>query len=168
MNAQPVKDFLNLLEQDKSLLGPDMFIKHLSWIPDAILSRTSRLPSATPGNTTGQVANPYVLWATITDPQTADIATLEPYGAAVVKYAQQNEQDTLFYADAIMQDLTADDTAASAQGGFIAAVEVYANKQACLAHLQDPQVQALAQESGRLKSNLAFETMNMVEGWLTR
>lgn len=167
MASPPVTAFLSLLE-DKSLLGPDMYIKHLAWLTDAFLSRTQRLPSASPSSQPGQVTNPYILWATISDPQTADIATLEPYGAAVVQHAQQSEPDTLFYADATPLDLTAEDTAAAAQGGFICALEVYASKQACQAHLQDAAVQALAQESGRLKSNLTFETMNMVEGWLTR
>lgn len=168
MSSQPVTAFISLLRQDNTLVGPDLYFKHLAWLTDAMLSRTSRLPSATGTATSGQVANPYILWATITDPQKADIATLEPYGAAVVQHAETSEPDTLFYADAVPQDLTSDDTTADAQGGFIAALEAYASKEACLAHLQDDAVKALAAESGRLSSKLNFEMMNMVEGWLTR
>lgn len=168
MSAQPVKEFLTLLNEEKGLLGPDMYIKHLSWIPGASLSRTSRLPTGTSHDLRDRVKNPYVLWATITDPEPADIEALAPYGEKIVKYAQENEPDTLFYADARLQEMTPMGKSDDPQGGFIAALEVYASKEACLKHLQDDSVKALSEQSAKLHSTLTPVLLNMVEGWLTR
>lgn len=149
-------------ESDPSLRGPDFSHRRLSYIPGAQLSRTSRLPAATPQP--GQVNNPYVLWATITDPQPADIEALAPFGEKVVKFAQDNEPDTIFYADVRVIDSESN----LPRADFIAALEVYASKEACFAHLQNDAVKALAVEGHKLHSTFDIVKLNMVEGFLTR
>lgn len=164
MASAPVTDIFSLAQSEN--VKSD--IRHISWIPEASFSRDSRLPTSTSDASPGRVQLPYIIWATINDPQTADIDKLAPFGVAVANFAKENEPDTLFYSDAKPQDLTADDQAADAKGGFIAALEVYASKQACIAHLGDDSVKKLAAESGRLNSTLKAVLMNMVDGWLIR
>lgn len=166
MSSKPVLALLDLL-QDSSLVQ-SLSVKHLAWIPDALLSRPKRLPTGATHDLRDRVENPYVLWATITDPSTADIDALAPYGAAIVQYARESEPDTLFYADARTLDLTPEDASDDEKGGFIAALEVYASKAACFAHLQDESVKALAAEGKRLESTFTIVRLNMVGGWLTR
>lgn len=168
MASKPVTDLLKSFEAQPSPLKSEVSVKYLSWIPEAHFERTTRLPSGSSHDLRDRVENPFVLWATITDPQTADIDKLAPYGAAIVKYAKDNEPDTIFYSDARIRDLTPNDKSDDVKGGFIAALEVYASKAACLAHLQDDTVKALGEEAHRLDSTFGLVQLNMVEGWLTR
>lgn len=166
MSSGPVKDLLDYLQTQPSPANLD--VKHLSWVPGAFLERPQRLPSGTSHDLRTRVENPFVLWATITDPQKADIDTLAPYGLEVVKYAQANEPNTILYGDLKIQDLTATDTSDDAKGGFIAALEIYASKADWLAHLKDDSVQALSGAAHRLSSTFTLVQLNMAEGFLTR
>lgn len=168
MASKPVTDLLKSLEVQPSPLKSEVSIKYLSWIPEAHFERTTRLPSGSSHDLRDRVEHPFVLWATITDPQTADIDKLAPYGAAIVKYAKDNEPDTIFYGDAKIRGMTPDGKSDDVAGGFIAALEVYASKTAWLAHLQDDTVKALSAEAHRLDSTFGLLQLNMVEGWLTR
>ena len=152
-------------DASKALVTAAPKIYTVSWTP-AILSRNDRLPSSATKTTAydlrARIENPYILFATITDPDVKDIDTLEPYGAAIVKYATENEPDTIFYADARPAELS------EGAGGFICAVEVYASKAACMKHLQDESVKDLAIEGHKLGSKFDIVQLNMKEGWLVR
>lgn len=174
MNSAPVKTLLGTATEQKLLL-PTTKIYNVAWLSDAILSRPERLPSqvlASEGDKNGKrVQKPYILFATITDPDAKDIETLEPYGAAIVDYARDNEPDTIFYADARPIDMQTGkeiDANAGATGGFICAVEVYASKEACGAHLEDESVKNLTVEGHKLGSRFQLAPMIVQEGWLIR
>lgn len=164
-------------ESNPPLLQPTTNIWTISWLTDALLSRNDRLPSQLPKTTThdlrARIENPYIIFAIITDPDPRDIDALEPFGAAVVKYATESEPDTIFYADALPK-IVADGSQAeteglkTVEGGYICAWEVYASKQACLAHLQDESVKNLAIEGHKLGSKFTITPLIMKEGWLIR
>jgi len=174
MSSQPVGAFLAAVyDASKPLITPATKIYSVSWTP-ALLSRTDRLPSNAAKTTAydlrARIEHPYVLFATITDPDKKDIDTLEPYGAAVVQYATESEPDTIFYADARPAEPSGDAGASgtgSGAGGFICAVEVYASKEACMKHLQDESVKNLTVEGHKLGSRFDIVQLNMKEGWLT-
>lgn len=166
MSSSPVKDLLDFLATQPSPANLD--VKHLSWVPGAFLERPARLPSGTSHDLRSRVENPFVLWATITDPQAADIDTLTPYGLEIVKYAQDNEPDTILYGDVKLQDLTPYNTSDDVKGGFIGALEIYASKAAWVAHLNDDSVKALSGAAHRLGSTFTLVQLNMAEGFLTR
>jgi len=175
MSVQPVTSFTAAL-QDKSnpLITSDTKIYTVAWTP-ALLSRDDRLPSnamkTTAYDLRARIERPYILFATITDPDKEDIDTLEPYGAAIVEYATENEPDTIFYADARPVEPSPEARATGAEasaGGFICAVEVYASKEACMKHLQDESVKDLAVEGNKLGSKFEIVPMVMNEGWLIR
>jgi len=168
MSSAPVTALLAALgDTSKPLVTPATKIYTVSWTP-ALLSRADRLPSNAAKTTAydlrARIENPYILFATITDPDTRDIDTLEPYGAAIVKYATENEPDTIFYADA----RPVETSEGAGAGGFICAVEVYASKEACMKHLQDESVKNLAVEGNKLGSKFDIVQLNMKEGWLVR
>lgn len=173
MKSPPVTSLLASLEGTKTAaLSSNTETYTVSWITSPLLSRNDRLPSQLPKTAEWdlkkRVEKPYVLYATITDPDQRDIDTLEPYGAAIVKYAIENEPDTIFYSDARPLHLTPENPAVEIKGGFICAVEVYANKEACMKHLQDQSVRDLAIEGHKLGSKFEIVQLNMISGWLTR
>ncbi|KAK5945525.1 hypothetical protein PMZ80_002730 [Knufia obscura] len=171
MSSPPLATLFALQDSEKLLVAAPK-IWTVSWTP-ALLSRPDRLPSRDQKTTAydlrARIENPYVLFATITDPDTEDIDSLEPYGAAIVKYATENEPDTIFYGDARSVEMGSGDSTAGSSGatkGFICAVEVYASKDACLKHLQDESVRNLSIEAHKLGSKFEIVQLNMMEGWL--
>lgn len=170
MGSQPVVALLTTAA-DQKLLQPSTKIYNVAWLKNAILTRSDRLPSTSESNEDGRVQRPYVLFATITDPDAKDINALEPYGAAIVDYARGNEPDTIFYADARPIDMQTGktlDANSGDNGGFICALEVYASKEACGAHLQDETVKELKNQGDKLGSRFEIKAMIVQGGWLTR
>lgn len=176
MSSEPVVSLIDMARGANSPYNASATkIYHVSWSQNALLSRPDRLPSSAPKTENwdlrARVENPYFLWATITDPDTKDIETIEPYGAAVVDYATKNEPDTIFYGDARALNLETGqltDSLTGESGGFICAVEVYASKAAAGAHLQDESVKNLTIEGHNLGSKFEIVPMVMQEGWLIR
>lgn len=167
-----VKDFFaKVRDPNAPLMGPDSKVYIVAWLP-GYLSRNERLPSQASEHfdLRGRVEHPYVLWATINDPQPKDTAALASYGEAIVKYATGNEPDTIFYADGKPMDIetgkVSDDLPDG--GGFICAVEVYASKEACEKHLKDDSVKNLAVQGHKLGSKFVITPLHMVAGFLTR
>lgn len=171
MSSVPVTSLLSTATEQKLLL-PSTKIYNVAWLSNAILSRPDRLPSQSlDSKSDSRVKQPYVLFATITDPDAKDIDALEPYGKAIVDYARTNEPDTIFYADARPIDMQTGreiDANAGDTGGFICALEIYASKEACDAHLKDDSVKDLAIEGHKLGSRFEIRPMIVQEGWLTR
>lgn len=168
MSLPALTTFLGALQDSaQPLVTPPINAYHVSWTP-ALLSRADRLPSNATKTTAydlrARVENPYILFATITDPDVEDINTLEPYGAAIVEYATKNEPDTIFYADA----RPSKSNEVAGMGAYICAVEVYASKEACMKHLQDESVKNLTIEGHKLGSKFEIVQLVMKEGWLVR
>ncbi|KAK5080397.1 hypothetical protein LTR05_008646 [Lithohypha guttulata] len=166
--------FLNCdaLRNPQSTTRPPYIV---TWSESALLSRPDRLPSSAlrtrESDLRNRVEHPYILFATITDSNPKHIGELEPYGAAIVDSATKNEPDTIFYADARPLDLETGQVTDSLTGekdGFICALEVYASKEACDAHLQDESVKNLAVQGHKLGSRFELVPMVMKEGWLVR
>lgn len=175
--SSPLVTQLHVAFKESNLLQQTTSIWTISWLTDALLSRNDRLPSQLPKTTThdlrARIENPYILFAIITDPDQRDIETLEPYGAAVVKYATESEPDTIFYADALPKSVTEGLQAETEglnteQSNYICAWEVYASKEASQAHLQDESVKNLAIEGHSLGSKFTITPLIMKEGWLIR
>lgn len=171
MSSVPVTSLLSTASEQKLLL-PSTKIYNVAWLSNAMLSRDDRLPSQNQASNKGNRAQkPYVLFATITDPDAKDIDTLEPFGKAIVDYARGNEPDTIFYADGRPIDMQTGkelETNSGETGGFICALEIYASKEACQAHLKDESVKNLAIQGHKLGSRFEIKPMIVQEGWLVR
>ena len=173
MSSAPVVDLLTSAQKNTWLQATTK-IYNIAWIDSAILNRSDRLPSPqsnAQGGSGTRVRQPYVLFATITDPQAEDIDSLEPYGKAIVDYATKNEPDTIFYADGRPIDMNTgkvSDNLSGDKDAFICAVEVYASKAVAGAHLQDDSVKQLAAQGHKLGSKFDIQPMIVQAGWLTR
>lgn len=176
MSSQPVVTLIDMSQGANSPYDSAATkIYHVTWSKDALLARPDRLPTQAPATENfdlrARVEKPYFLWATITDPDAKDIETLGPYGAAVVDYATKNEPDTIFYGDARPLNIETgqvSDSLTGESGGFICAIEIYASKEACGAHLQDESVKNLTVEGHNLGSKFEIVPLIMKEGWLIR
>ncbi len=134
-----------------SVLASAPIIHNITWTPAHFTRPTL---STTP--------DPFIIWATIDLPSVAQVDTIAPYGAAVVKHAEQSEEGCLFYGDARPRDKLQDDK------GLICAVEVYQDEAAFQYHSEQTALQAMVKEATTLGSRVVFAGLKLEAGWLAR
>jgi len=103
-------------------------------------------------------SNPFIVFATATQPSRGSTAELTDVWAKVVEKAEAHEPNTLLYA--LVRD--------KENQSRIGTIEAYADEAAFEEHCKSPEVEGLVARNKQIGGEMGYVALKLVTGWLSR